>query len=143
MLEINGNIWDFEKQGWIVVTTNAEIRKDGKAVMGKGIAYQAAQKFPDLPLKLAKHVQNFGNILKIWPEYGIITYPTKWYWGDDSDLILIKNGAIKLIHSPELYGSNIYLPRLGCGCGNLHWEEVKTILEKILVEDRFIVISND
>ncbi len=138
MREIKGNIWNFQDQGWLVITTNAEIKKNGEAIMGKGIALEAKTKFPDLPLKLAKHIQNNGNILQIWPEYGLITYPTKYFWGDQSDLILIKKSAEALLKIPGI----IYLPKVGCGCGGLDWDkEVKPILSSILQEDRFILIS--
>ena len=49
MKEIVGDIWDYcGKTGYMIgITTNGEIRKDGKAVMGKVIALQAKERFPD------------------------------------------------------------------------------------------------
>lgn len=37
--------------------------------------------------------------------------------------------------------TNIYLPRLGCGCGKLEWDTVREVIKPIL-DDRFIVINN-
>jgi len=58
MQEINGNIWEqYDLGRWIVITTNGEVRKDGACVMGRGIAKQAADKFPDLPYTLGSTIK--------------------------------------------------------------------------------------
>jgi hypothetical protein len=48
--EIVGNIWDYYDKGhWIVITTNGIVNKNGEAIMGRGVALEAAKKFKDLP----------------------------------------------------------------------------------------------
>jgi len=50
MQEITGDIWEQHKLGrWIVITTNGAIKNDGSCVMGRGVAKQAADKYPELP----------------------------------------------------------------------------------------------
>ena len=45
MIETSGNLWHFHTQGrWVVTTTNGSVRKDGCAVMGRGVAREAAAK---------------------------------------------------------------------------------------------------
>ena len=72
--EVNDNIWSFEDE-FKVVTTNETIKKDGAAVMGKGLAFYAAKKFPSLPTELADDIKKYGNHCFIYPGYKIITLP--------------------------------------------------------------------
>jgi len=65
MKEITGDIWDFYEKGfWIVITTNGNVKDNGEAVMGKGIALQARQRYPLLPSMLGKGILEIGNCLQ-------------------------------------------------------------------------------
>lgn len=47
--EITGDIWDFWNRGhYIVIPTNGSVKKNGEAVMGKGLALQAKEKISEL-----------------------------------------------------------------------------------------------
>ena len=49
MKEIKGNFWDeCEKYNALIVTTNGVLKNNGKLVMGKGIAKEFADMFPEL-----------------------------------------------------------------------------------------------
>ncbi len=49
MLETIGDIWKYADQGdVIVITTNGSLTRDGRAIFGRGVARQAALRFPDL-----------------------------------------------------------------------------------------------
>jgi len=62
MLEAYGNIWDLAPDyDAVVITTNGYVKKNGEAVMGRGIAKEAKEIFPDLPLKLGKRITEHGN----------------------------------------------------------------------------------
>jgi len=143
MIEIKGDIWSFwQSRQWVAITTNGIVKKDGTAVMGKGIALQAAQRFPDLPKQLALKIKSMGNCVFIFPEYRVATFPTKTDWKNNSDLLLIGDSCRQLrqllfIHSIE----KIFLPRPGCENGGLLWKDVKPVLESILIEDRFVVVE--
>lgn len=44
------NVWDVHAAGgWVVIPTNQQTRTDGTAVMGAGLAKDAAERFPALP----------------------------------------------------------------------------------------------
>mgnify|MGYP006048552271 CR=1 FL=1 len=61
VLEAHGDLWDVHAQGsWIAITTNGVIRTNGHGVMGAGLAKQAADRFPRLPLLLGIHLRRFG-----------------------------------------------------------------------------------
>lgn len=149
MIEIEGHIWDLSKrESWsdnkaIVVTTNAMIKKDGTAVMGRGIALEAATRYLALPRMLAYHLELRGNVpcLFSFYEHVLITFPTKWDWRDASDPALIKQSAIKLVElvNEQNYLDEIYMPRVGCGNGGLDWEDVKPLLEDL--DNRFHVVT--
>lgn len=140
MLEAFGNIWDFHNQGeWIGVTTNQVIKSNGQAVMGKGIALEAANRFPELPSRLARCLKQGGNYPYIFPMYKIVTIPTKNHWRDKSDLNLIIKSCNNLNFYTDEF-NRLYIPRLGCGCGGLKWQTVKQAISSIL-DDRFIVAS--
>lgn len=142
MKEIIGNIWYYHSNNqWIVVTTNGMLKSNGEAVMGKGIALQAKQRFPFFPQRLGFVIKLYGNVPHPFHDFKIISFPTKHHWANDSDINLIKIGCEKLVDGMLLLGLDVlYLPRLGCGNGNLNWENVKLVLEEYL-DDRFIVVS--
>lgn len=57
MILEKGNMWDvFGNTDLFLITTNPIRRKDGALVMGRGIALEAAKKFPHLPYVFGKQV---------------------------------------------------------------------------------------
>lgn len=143
MKEITGNIWDYHKKGhWIVITTNGNVNTKGKAVMGKGIALQAKQRYFQLPTELGKKIRRYGNIPFVLPEFRIVTLPTKHNWWEKSDTQLIEIGISELERAWTLWDNKIplYMVRPGCSSGGLDWKDVKPILEKYL-DDRFVVVE--
>ena len=146
MRESSGNIWDFHEQGnWICITTNGSVRKDGLAVIGRGVALQAVKRIPALQSTLGKRLLSHRNHLHIFDSMKIITFTVKREWNDGiADLTLIQRSAEELVRrwrhkiSPDL----VYLPRPGCGNGNLFWAQVRPMLNQILGRD-FIVVSYD
>ena len=143
MKQITGDIWDYHKRGhWIVITTNGTIHKNGVAVMGKGIAKQAALKYPKLPYYLGLAIKDVGNIGHIFPDYKIITLPTKHNWWEKSDITLIERGCKALSKMHARVKVNIYMVRPGCSNGKLKWEDVKPIIEQYL-DDRFVIVERN
>ena len=148
MRVIKGNIWDYHKNDTtlrpsnpyysgcaVVVTTNGEIRKDGKAVMGAGIALQAAQRFPYLSLSLAEGLRAHGNVVHYFPSYNIITFPTKYDWRMPSDLSLIERSAVQLasfLLMEDYAYLRVIMTKPGCGHGKLSWPQVEPILTRHL-----------
>lgn len=162
MKEAFGDIWDLAKETQgsvgICITTNGYVRKDGKAVMGRGIAKEAAERYPWLPRTLAEHIRYRGNGVAVWgADYDpdtdksthIISFPVKPVFGPNgqmgwqakAELNIIKASAIELMDIPKwLVPKTILLPRPGCGNGGLKWEDVKPVIEPIL-DDRVTVVT--
>lgn len=149
MREITGNIFDYAGPGnVIVIPTNGTVTAYGKAVMGKGVALQAKQRWPKLPTDLGKVLKRDGNRIAHFSyqsEHGferVVTFPTKENWPENSTLALIEKNVIALANYVSGIGTDLtfYLPRLGCGEGGLQWEVVRPVLEKLL-DERFVVVS--
>lgn len=127
MKGVRGNIWrlaDQDPYGWVVVPTNTCVRKDGKAVMGAGMAKQAADRHPELPRMLAARWEREQDCEGVYdfPEIGIVCLPTKRDWKDSADISMVRTGCRQLAHLATLASEAIfYVPLLGCGLGGLDW----------------------
>lgn len=128
--EVNKNLWDFDsEQYYRVITTNGCIKKNGEAVMGRGIALQAAQRYPELRTLLAYHIKICGNTIGISKEYKIITFPTKNNYWEKSSYELIKKSCHDLFILCIKHDiKKIVMPMVGCSNGGLKWSEVKKIV---------------
>ena len=147
MEEVFGDIWNYyDKGNWIVITTNGTIKKNGEAVMGRGIAFQAKQRLSKLPSLLGMAIKEVGNQVGIFSFYRLVTFPVKNHWWEKASLDLIEKSCYELVdrmhYLKEYFSiSEIYMVRPGCGNGQLDWKtEVKPVLEKYF-DDRFIIVE--
>jgi hypothetical protein len=135
MKEITGDLWDYyNKPGFVVcITTNCCVTKNGRAVMGKGIALQAKLRIPDIDLDL-------GCWLRSYPTGGvhlldngkIMVFPTKYDWRLKSPISLIQRSAYQLGLGAKAHSDwTFILPRPGCANGGLEWEEVRPLLKDL------------
>jgi hypothetical protein len=149
MLEVRGDLWDFHKAGhWVVITVNEVRTNKGRAVMGRGVALQAAQRWPELPVLLGNTIAQNGNHVAHANTYRLIFFPVKHDWRELADLELIKRSAEELVRLADNFpvtfdgGIRICLPRPGCANGGRTWEEVGPILENVLHGDeRFMIVD--
>ena len=113
-------------------------------VMGKGIALQFKQAYPDNFRQYAKacraievmpgqmFVVSTGNLFN--PRY-IINFPTKRHWKGKSKIEDIQAGLTALIQEIKQLGiTSIAIPPLGCGNGGLSWKTVKPLIESAFLE---------
>ena len=62
-------------------------------------------------------------------------------WACKADINIIKQSANELVILTDTLGfSDVILPYVGCGAGELDWEQVKPILSDIL-DDRFTCMT--
>ena len=113
----------------LVNTVNCE------GVMGKGIAYQFKQQYPE-NFKDYKRACQSGALrpgkLHTFHEGSklIINFPTKNCWRDPSQMEYIESGLDEL--TQFIYSHNvksIAIPPLGCGNGGLAWSDVRKVIE--------------
>lgn len=128
-----GNLLE-EKAEALVNTVNCV------GVMGKGIALQFKQAFPENFKQYKKacdaqtvqpgkmFIVSTGSLL--FPRY-IINFPTKRHWKGKSKLEDIQSGLKALVEEVRQYGiRSIAIPPLGCGNGGLDWSVIKPMIVK-------------
>lgn len=151
MREVRGDLWELAPEMEAVcITTNGTVKKNGEAVMGRGCALEAAQRFPVLPGLLGQHLQLTGNhvyvvhvVEDLGVEYDLVTFPVKHHWRERASLDLILRSANELVLLASLEEwEDVLLPRPGCGNGGLSWHIVGSALARAL-DDRFVVITNE
>jgi O-acetyl-ADP-ribose deacetylase (regulator of RNase III) len=116
------------KASCLVNTVNCE------GFMGKGIAYQFKQKFPENEKYYKKVCQKgemkIGKVLLFEENDKIIAnFPTKVKWREKSEYDFIEKGLDDLkdkILANEI--DSVAMPPLGCGNGGLLWDKVKAII---------------
>ncbi len=109
-------------------------------VMGKGIALEFKKRYPEMFLQYKeqcdKHKLVIGRLI-LWyePDHWILQFPTKEHWRNPSKLEYIEKGLMTFVRKYADYNiSSIAFPKLGCGNGELDWNEVKPLMEKYLKE---------
>jgi hypothetical protein len=139
MIETIGDLWEEHAAGaWVAVTTNGDVNKKGFAVMGRGVALQAAQRYPTLPIQLGDALRA-GNQVHVFPALRIVTLPTKHHWRDAADLGLIERSLEQLVRWLDTVPvPRIVVPRPGCGSGGLQWRDVEPLMRHL--DDRIEVI---
>jgi len=142
MREHTGNLWVYPADAH-VITTNGFIKKDGRAVLGAGVAKQAVGRFPSLPDRLGYKLKRAGNNVHTFPctSHLIVTMPVKHHWRDNADPELILRSAKQLVElANERKWETVASVRPGCGNGGLRWLDVCGILEP-LWDDRFVIVN--
>lgn len=109
-------------------------------VMGKGVALQFKQAYPDMAKAYARACERAevqpGRML-VWhteqlknPRY-IINFPTKTHWIGKSKYDYITSGLSALVDQVRSLGiQSIAVPPLGCGNGGLDWAKVRPMIER-------------
>lgn len=140
MIEITGNIWK-QSCDYRIITTNGYVKSNGWAVMGRGVALQAARRFSNLPQELGLRIKSFGNDVHLFSDFNIITFPVKHNWYEIASISLIQKSTHQLIVLIKTLGEDkIYcMTRPGCNNGRLKWEDVKPIIS--ILPDNVKVIN--
>lgn len=153
--EQQSDLWSGIKTGNAVcITTNGDITKDGRAVMGRGTALQARERFPGVDAMFGEQLKQYGNHChavglgelrgpgKQFHDWYLVAFPTKHHWRDrTSNLDLIARSAEELVFLTDLhYLKEVYLPRPGTLNGKLDWLQVVTSGALDCLDERFIVV---
>lgn len=103
-----------------------------EGIMGKGLAFHFKNQYPEMHKQYqtlcAQDKLGIGKLFvytKSQDYQYIINFPTKKRWRAPAKLSYIDEGLYKLamlIANRQIL--SIAIPALGCGCGQLSWEEV-------------------
>lgn len=140
MLVIKGDLWrrHYNKEGYIVIPTNTTLNSGGFAVMGRGLARQAKNRYALITGLLGAHIAQHGDDICVMPTYRIICFPTKYHYTHRAHIGLIQKNAQRLQQAN--IQANVFLPFLGCGEGQLNWmQEVYPVLSPILDDRHYAV----
>ncbi len=107
-------------------------------IMGKGIALQFRQAYPEMFRAYEKACKQeelrpgkmhiFDRMTFENPKF-IINFPTKRHWRGKSQISDIKTGLVALVEDVRrLKIKSIAIPPLGCGNGGLDWSEVHPLI---------------
>jgi O-acetyl-ADP-ribose deacetylase (regulator of RNase III) len=108
-------------------------------VMGKGIALQFKQAYPEVYKEYKRacdkgelrpgSVQVVATRSLFHPRY-VINFPTKDHWKGKSKLADIRTGLKSLVDTvTSMRITSIAIPPLGCGNGGLDWAEIRPLIE--------------
>lgn len=105
-------------------------------VMGKGLALQIKQAFPDAFAAYARackagevQVGRMHVVRRAAPPRFIINFPTKQHWRQPSQLAYVRDGLRDLVAQVRALGiTSIAVPPLGCGLGGLAWSDVEPLI---------------
>lgn len=161
----HGDIWEFFDRGcYVVIPTNAGWKKNTFStgmlnVMGRGLAWQAKQRYPDSAewlgqeyFKLAQAKKPMGDPewLKAYPGGRLIFLPTKplnpstpqLSWKQKSDPIMIEKHLEQLpAFVTKCKIEKVAIPLLGAGNGGLDPEKMKDLIFCKLEKDtRFTLV---
>lgn len=156
----------------ICITTNGYVNKQGLAVMGRGVAKEAKEKWRHLPKILGNKILDKGNTVNILLKENntiIISLPVKPTVVENAkesiilphlrkryvnkkfvpgfavyaDLQIIEESIKKLVSIVNVLNlKTVVLPLPGCGAGELNPQQVIPILIKHL-DNRFILCIKD
>lgn len=114
-------------------------------VMGKGIALQFKQAYPQMFAEYARAARA-GQVRRgqvhVWatgalsgPRY-VINFPTKGHWRSPSHLEDIAEGLVDLVRVVRDLGiRSIAIPPLGAGNGGLDWRDVEPLIRGAFVDE--------
>lgn len=138
----------------IFITTNGYVKKDGKGVMGAGIAKEAKNLFEGVDKSLGEALIERGNVvsyLGTWNldnyEYRLFSFPVKDHWRDAAkNELIIKSMQYAEGLARKLKDVFILIPRPGCGNGRRDWQTeiqplVAPYVETPPASDKIIFLS--
>jgi O-acetyl-ADP-ribose deacetylase (regulator of RNase III) len=132
---VTGNLLEADAEAFVNTVNTV-------GVMGKGIALQIRQAFPQVFEEYQRavkrgevqpgrmHVVRTDAVTN--PRF-IINFPTKQHWRGSARVEFIRDGLVDLVRVlRELRIESVAVPPLGCGSGGLRWSQVRPLIENAL-----------
>lgn len=130
---VTGNL--FESPAQTLVNTVNTV-----GAMGKGVALQFKRYFPDMFAEYQRLCEE-GKLqigtLHVFrtPHKQVVNFPTKKHWRRPSELRYIEDGLKTFVRNyRELGVTSVAFPPLGCGNGELSYDDVRPLMERYLFD---------
>lgn len=138
MILEHGNIWTItEKTDVLIFTANSTVTKDGRLVMGRGMAKEVKDNFPGIDTHFGSIITStkgarYGLMLiklsplKLW----LVAFQVKYLYKEGAKLELIEYSTSKLMDFVRINKSirRVDMNFPGIGYGNLSRDEVLPII---------------
>jgi hypothetical protein len=144
-----GDMWSvFHEADLFLITTNATLKQNGALVMGRGIARQARDRFPELDLALGRHIDRvcgdsvdarrsglgeYGLLVSPrWPAAKLGAFQVKYHYSQPAELDLIARSAEALAVWCEAHPqARVHLNYPGIGNGRLNQIDVWPLVAQL------------
>ena len=143
MRVIIGDLWNRVDKYYVVVPINWTCNRNGKAVMGRGVAAQAVNHYPELPSLLGKYIMNQPTLPEVLLHAELALVPVKNHWKDLASIKLIDRSLRELVSRLSDSPYYCYLPLLGAGFGGLEPLTSFTLMASILTSDKYTLVLRD
>jgi hypothetical protein len=143
VLEEYGDLWALPADARCI-TTNGYVKRDGRAVMGRGCAKEARERYPGLDVRFGHRLTVGGNHVHwtMTPDGPLVTFPVKQHWQHRAELPLILQSCQELRRLLDAQGwTRILLPRPGCGNGGLDWGRLVGPAVSQILDDRVVIVT--
>lgn len=135
---VTGNMFDREADCYVIPVNCV-------GTMGKGLAREAKERFPDLNREY-QTVLRTGELHIGHPclarahQQDFLLFPTKWHWREPSRYEWIQDGLnVAEFEFWDNSHDTIAMPKLGCGLGGLEWRVVRSYMERKFTSTPFTV----
>lgn len=130
IVEPGGDMWAHHKDGrYAVIPTNLAVKANGEAIMGAGVALQAARRWPHLPVRYGASI-NAGHTRLACHDERLLLAPTKHHWKQDANLELVIETINAIATWAADSGAPLVTPALGCGLGGLAWDDIRSHMQE-------------
>lgn len=127
-----GNMWDiWDETDYFVFTGNAIIKNNGALVMGRGIAREVRDRFPNIDLAIGRRMKEYADPYGFLFGKKVCVFQVKHHWQDDADIGLIKHATDCMLNiANDLPDKRFDMNFAGIGNGRRAdaYEEIKSIL---------------
>lgn len=115
------------------ITTNGDVKRNGECVMGRGTALRAKELRPMIAKELGDLILTFGNRPFLLPG-NFVSLPVKHHWDESADPVLIRRSIQHIASILRVYdwGGLVFLPRPGCGNGQLKWKDMRDMVTDLV-----------
>lgn len=138
---VGADLWELWNEGrWAVIPTNTQRRRNGTAVMGGGLAADAAARFGDLEQRYGAALGAHQTRLAV-RDHRLLLAPTKDHWRDPSTLALVRASATAVASYARANNCRLVVPALGCGLGGLDWADVEGLLLDTFADIDTVIIA--